>query len=330
MVLCIRPALVVLLIGASWGLAQSPAKKDAHRPSHAEVRLSDGSLVRMNVLQENLELMTKYGKLSIPFSDIRRIEFGHHLPDGVEPQISEAIKLMGSTVYKHREDAARELIQLGVLAYPAVQKAARSADLEVAQRASAIIKRIGEKVPPDKLQIKLEDSVQTGDFSISGRIVSPSIKVRSAHFGEFDLKLAELRSIHLRGNSGDVELTIDAAHHGSVPDQWLDSGVLVDNNLKMIIHSEGQVDLWPQGPGQYMTTPKGYNTAGKGGVFMAGSLLGRVGNNGKVFVVGERYEGVPDQEGKIYFHIVPSPWNNASTGSYKLRIRTDYVALSGR
>jgi len=77
-----------------------------------------------------------------------------------------------------------------------------------------------------------------------------------------------------------------------------------------------------------MTSPKGYNTAGKGGVFMAGTLLGRIGANGKIFVIADRYEGVPDQEGKVYLHIVPSPWNNASSGSYKVRIRTDYVALS--
>jgi len=240
-----RCALLVPLLWASWGFAQSGENKDAPRANQAEVRLTDGSLVRMIVLQENLELMTKYGKLTIPFRDVRRIEFGHHVPDGVAPQINEAIKLMGSTVYKHREDAAKELVQLGVLAYPSVQQAARSGDLEVAKRAQVILARIGEKVAPEQLKIKIDDTVQTADFSITGRIVSPSIKVRSAHFGDFDLKLAELRSVHLRSNAGDIEVTVEADKHGSVADQWLDTGVVVDPNLKLAITSEGQVDLWP-------------------------------------------------------------------------------------
>ena len=73
--------------------------------------------------------------------------------------------------------------------------------------------------------------------------------------------------------------------------KWLDSGVIVDPNQRLLILGEGQVDLWPQGPGQYMTGPKGYSTAGKGGTFMAGALIAKVGEHGKAFFVGERYEG---------------------------------------
>ena len=63
---------------------------------------------------------------------------------------------------------------------------------------------------------------------------------------------------------------------------------------------------------------------------MAGTLLGRIGDSGKAFVIGESYEGIPEREGKLLLHIVASPWNNDSTGSYRVRIRTDYIALSGR
>ena len=30
--------------------------------------------------------------------------------------------------------------------------------------------------------------------------------------------------------------------------------------------------------------------------------------------------GSVGEEGKLYFHIVPSPWNNASSGSYRVRV----------
>lgn len=326
----LKSATVLSLSLISLGLLQAQETSEPAKPLQAEVRFGDGSLVRMTILQESLEVMTKYGKLSVPLSDIRRIEFGLHLPDGVEPQIVEAIKLMGSEVYRHREDAARDLVKLGHWAYPSVRKAARSSDLEVAQRAQGILKRIGEKVPPDQLRIKCEDSIQTNEFAITGRVVTPTIKARSTHFGEVTLKLSDLRSLHIRSGTGETEVVVDAAKYGSATDQWMDAGMVVDASLRLVIQSSGQVDLWPQGPGQYMTGPKGYSTPGKGGTHMAGSLLGRVGEAGKVFLIGDRFEGVPGEEGKVFLHIVPSPWNNASTGSYRVKIATDHVALSGR
>lgn len=323
----LKPALVLsfLVLTIPLGQAQEPAN-----PLQAEVRFGDGSLVRMTILQESIDVMTKYGKLCVPLRDIRRIDFGLHLPEGVEPQITEAIKLMGSQAYRQREDAARDLVKLGHWAFPSVQKAAQSADLEVSQRAQGILKRIGEKVPADQLRTKLDDSIQTVEFPVTGRIVTSTVKARSTHFGDVTLKLSDLRSLHVRSGSGEAEFVVDAAKYGSAVDQWMDTGVMVDPSLRLVVHGAGQVDLWPQGPGQYLTGPKGYSTPGKGGTHMAGSLLGRVGDAGKVFLVGERYEGVPGEEGKVFLHIVPSPWNNASTGNYKVKIATDHVALTGR
>jgi hypothetical protein len=211
-----------------------------------------------------------------------------------------------------------------------VQKASRSSDLEVAARAVSVMKRIAEKVPAEQLRPRLEDVIQTVEFNITGRILTQTFKAKSAHFGELSLKLSDLRSLNFRSSSPDGELTVDAGKHGSAPEQWLDTGLMVDPTLRLVVQASGQVDLWPQGPGQYMAGPKGYSTPGKGGVFMAGSLLGRVGENGKVFLIGERYEGIPTDEGKVFLQIVPSPWNNASTGTYRVKMSVDHVALTGR
>jgi len=324
-----RWSSLTALVVVSLSHAQEPTRKPA-QPNHAEVRFGDGSIVRVLILQESVDVMTKYGKLTVPIRDIRRIDFGLHLPEGVAPQIEAAIKQMGSSVYKQREGAVKDLVGLGHLAFPYVQKAAGSNDLEVAQRAVHVVKRISENTPPENLQLKMVDTIHTVEFPITGRIVSSSIKAHSAHFGELSLKLSDLRSLSIRGASGEFLVTVDAAKYGSQSEKWMDSGMTVDPNLRLIMKSEGQVDLWPQGPGQYLAVPKGYTTAGKGGTHMAGTLLGRIGDSGKVFVIGESYEGIPEREGKLFLHIVPSPWNNDSTGSYRVRVRTDYIALSGR
>src|ERR1700677_3323242 len=86
---------------AGMGLAQE-GKKDAPRPILAEGRLGDGSLVRISILQENLDVMTRYGKLTVPFSEIRRIDFGLHLAEGVGNKIDTAIKHLGSDAFPAR------------------------------------------------------------------------------------------------------------------------------------------------------------------------------------------------------------------------------------
>jgi hypothetical protein len=55
-----------------------------------------------------------------------------------------------------------------------------------------------------------------------------------------------------------------------------------------------------------------------------GTLVGRIGEDGTPFVIGERYTGRPVRSGKLYLHIGPSPWNNASTGAYRVRIASGH------
>jgi len=327
-----RTALALALClsaAASPSLAQEATTSPA-RPSNAEVRFGDGSVVRMSLLQESLEVQTKYGKLTIPVCEIRRVEFGLHVPPEVSQQITQSIKRLASDVYKERDSATKELIQVGHFAFPMLQKASGSGDQEVAYRAVGLIKQISERVSPELLKLRDEDVIHTAEFTVIGRITSQSLKAHSPHFGEVTLKLSELRTMHVKQQGGKQELVLDAAKHGSALDQWCDTGITVDNALRMMITSDGQVDLWPQGPGQYLTAPKGYNTAGKGGQFMAGSLIGRIGENGKAFYIGDRFEGPATEEGKLYLQIVPSPWNNASSGTYRVRINTDHVAVTSR
>jgi len=281
----------------------------------------------MTLLQENLEVQTKYGKLTIPLHEVRRVEFGLHIPADVNTQINNSIKRLASDVYKERDNASKDLVQVGHFAFPMLQRASRSGDQEVAYRAVSVIKQISERVSPELLKLREEDVITTAEFTVIGKITSPTIKAHSPHFGDVNLKLSELRTLFMRQQGGKLELVVDAAKHGSALDQWCDTGIVVDAGQRIVVNSDGSVDLWPQGPGQYMAAPKGYNTAGKGGQFMAGALIAKVGESGKPFYVGDRYEGTAPEEGRLYLLIVPSPWNNASIGQFRVRIQTDHVAL---
>jgi hypothetical protein len=238
--------------------------------------------------------------------------------------IAKSIKRLASEVYKERDMAGKDLVHVGHFAFPLLQRVSKSTDQEVAYRAAGLIKQISERVPQDLLKLREEDVIHTAEFIVIGKIMSHMVKAHSPHFGEVSLKLSALRAMQVRQRDGKAEVVMDAAKHGSTPDQWCDSGIMVDTGQSLAITGSGQVDLWPQGPGQYMATPKGYNTAGKGGQFMAGALIGRIGEHGKPFYIGDRHDGTTNEEGKLFLQIVPNPWNTPSAGSYRVSIATSY------
>src|SRR5262249_17295074 len=106
--------------------AGGDSKKESPGTSEAEVRFADGSNVRVLILQQSLEIVTKYGKLTVPAAEIRRIEFGLPLTEETTRRVDEAIRRLGSDTFNQREAATKELLALGPQAYPALKTAARS------------------------------------------------------------------------------------------------------------------------------------------------------------------------------------------------------------
>ena len=76
----LRPIVVLLLLcWAGAGLAQTTPKKDAKPTNEVEVKFGDGSTVRMVILQETVDIVTKFGKLTVPMTEVRKVDLGIHL-----------------------------------------------------------------------------------------------------------------------------------------------------------------------------------------------------------------------------------------------------------
>src|SRR5262249_12121245 len=274
--------------------------RDKSLPNAAafELRFAVGSPVQMTVMDHSLGIPTRFGKLTVPWTEVRRIEFGLRYPDGVLNKIETAVAQLGSPDFKTREAAQAELLRHGELAYPHVLKAAREGTPETMKRARAIAEQMREKIPEEKLHIKPYDTVQTGDFPIVGRIDALVFKARSPVFGDATVKLAELRSLRSLFTAGDVDLTLDAAHYGLAHENWLETEIELSGQ-SLEIRADGKVDLYPMGGerGFYVATPDGARPGGRPTLFPSGALLGKVGKEGKVFLVGSKYDGVPPGEG---------------------------------
>jgi hypothetical protein len=306
--------------------SESKAPKEKRQPvdpTAVEVRLSDGSRVHMNILQGSLEIETKYGKLITPTADLRRLEFGIRTPPEVVKRIEDAIKRLGNDSYQEREKAVKELIAIGATAYVPLYQAAKSKDAEVTRRANQALDEIRKKVPESKLRVREDDLIQTAEFTIVGKVLNPTIRTKSAIFGETQLNISDLRGIRWLGLQAEIEVVIDATKYAVNAAQWMDTGLELGEGDELAITASGQVDLLVNG--QNVTGPAGNPQFGvaPGTSHPPGALLGKIGPSGQTFLIGENFKGSAKGEGKLYLQIAPSPWarhGNAVSGSYTVKI----------
>lgn len=342
--------IAIILAGTASGQDKQPKSPPADKPDHnqVEVRFADDSVVKMALLQSSIEVTTRYGKLTLPVNEIRRIDFGLRVPEETTKRVEAAIARLASPDIKQRDSAQAELADLKELAYPALQKAARSTDSEVALRAKEAMKTISQSVPAQQLRQSRNDTIVTVEFTIVGRVETPILKARTPYFGDANLKLFELRSMRWVGGSHDAKLMVDAAKYGAAQEAWLDTGVEVRSGAMLQVAAAGRVELGAQngfpgggnvvGPdGLFQRGGRGFNAnaqgfgpggrGGRGGPAAArgssmspGTLIGRIGENGSTFVLGSRYVAPAHEDGKLYVRIVPSADGSPATGSYDVRV----------
>jgi hypothetical protein len=205
------------------------------------------------------------------------------------------------------------------------------------------VQKLQAKHTKKELKTTLDDRVVTPTQTIVGRILTASVKTKADYFGEMEHKLANMKTLRSMPKRGqDVEVAVDASKYGN-QNQWLETEYQVDNRFPISITAKGQVDVWPQQGGQYIVGPAGLQASnnnpwgGRGMIMMgkriagpinpqmhAGMLLGKIGENGEPFPIGDRYEGTPEAEGKLYLHIGPSPWNQVMSGSFDVKISRKY------
>jgi hypothetical protein len=175
-----------------------------------EVHFNDDSNLKVKLRDEKIDLVTPYGKLTIPAGDIRRIEFATRIPDEVVKKIDAAVANLGKEDFRTREAATTELTALGAAAYSALLKAAQSTDAEVKKRAEELLAKLREEVPEEKLEIKPYDIIHTEHSKIAGRISASSLKVNTAQFGDLPMKLSDVRSLNVPGAEPEHTTTAEA------------------------------------------------------------------------------------------------------------------------
>lgn len=171
--------------------------------SEVEVRFIDGSTMKVKLLDEKLELVTKHGTLQIAVADVRGIELATRIPPADADKARAAALALGSPEHKVRDQATADLKAIGPRAFGAILKAAESEDPEVAQRAEELIAFMKGKYSEGRLEVRDKDVVQTEDSKIAGTLSAASLRISTFQFGELRMKLADVQSIGDTGEEDD-------------------------------------------------------------------------------------------------------------------------------
>jgi hypothetical protein len=203
-----RLLAAVVLVAAPAARADDEPKKPA-RPGEApiEVKLTDDSVVKLTLLDSSVEFVTPHGKLTIPVSEIRKVELGLRIPDDVAAVIRAAAADLGSSQFRKREEAMVILLKYREKSYPALKEAAKSADAEAAKRAEELIEKLEAIVPKNRLELPDYDVIHTDLSKIAGKIVAPTLRARSFTFGDVPLKLSDVAAMSVNGFKDKDEVT---------------------------------------------------------------------------------------------------------------------------
>jgi hypothetical protein len=322
--LTLAGAVVALSMAAARPPSSTDDKAAKDKPDNAapELRFADNSSVRLALLQDKIEVQTRYGKLIVPLADIRTIDFAVRVPADVTRRLEAAATDLASEDVQTRAKASAELLALKELAWPVVQGLAKSTNKDLARRAIELQEKLHSQLSEEQRNMRAYDVVRTDAFTINGTILGTGLKARSPYFGEVEVKLANLRSYRrMRANDMDRELVVNAAKYGlQQPRTWLDTGIELDGETGVSIKASGEIDL-QGGNGQFKSSPAGNGQFGnRGETFLPGALVGRIGEKGPEFLIGDHHDSRSGERGKLYLRICGGPWGNQSVGEYKVKI----------
>ena len=196
--------------GAGGQAAEGDTENDLALTSdgkHVNVRFADGSVLKLDFKQETYDVVTPYGKLSIPAKDLRLVELAPRVPEEIARQIEEAVANLGSPQFEIREKAAADLIKIGPLGYSVLLRFAEPKDLEVAARMEEILDQVRAKLPDEQAEPRKWDVIHTSHSQISGRIEVSVVKAVSPQFGDVTVRLADVRDMYFPGEMEATDLS---------------------------------------------------------------------------------------------------------------------------
>jgi LCCL domain len=171
----IRGAGLVGMAGGLRAADEKPAVK-AGGPTW-EVRLADGKVQKVTVVDETITLDTSFGSLKIPSKDVKRIEFGIRYSETEKKLIGEAVGEVTAADARTREHGKDVLLQFGPKGYPLVLRLSQK--VQTNPHLIQVLDKLKAGIPEQDETLRDCDMIYTADESkLAGTLASESVRVK--------------------------------------------------------------------------------------------------------------------------------------------------------
>jgi len=314
---------------------------NAQDKNQAEVRITlrDGSLFNGSTNLPTVDLVTKYGKLTIPFASVSYIEVGITPDKANESKIIDLISKLSNESIDIRKAAYEELIQKNVGAIPVISNYIYS---EKYQPVSFTEFTVDGALTELKGKYSIDDNFNEEDiisidyqYLMGGTYSFKSIDLKT-EFGTLAIpkdKMKKIEVIYIPGSeSAAKSYILQASKHisGNTSGGWLKTGIMVKKGQTLNFIASGEVVLQSLSGGKY--NPDGvagtasnyeyddYSYGSTGTYPQYGNLVYKVGENATALKAGSKCSRVADGNGYLYISIYETVYNSANTGSYNVKV----------
>jgi hypothetical protein len=163
-----------------------PVEKEKPPEMGWEVRTPDGKQQKVTPLDSELTVETKFGTAKVPMREVKKVEFGMRPSDEQKKKLADALADVIGGTGRVRERGKETLIDSGLTAYPAVQRAMKTAPKEALPHLGVVAEKLKRLIGPDDDDPTDADVVLTTDGSrLCGKLVPEGVRVK---VGEADAK----------------------------------------------------------------------------------------------------------------------------------------------
>jgi hypothetical protein len=308
-----------------------PAPKDDSRIIRA--RFSDGTVLLGELLLDDLEIETAFGKLVVPRTQLLGFSPGLDSRGRFDDRLDEWITALTSTDQANAAAAERELMRLGPAVVDELGRRAKELEGDAAKRLSALADRLREASSEVWLDDRStrplirKDRIRTTSFTIVGRIVPQSLRFESK-YGQLEVALGDIVGVE-RPSENELD---DVAKTLSVTGQNITlmkkTGVSVRKGDRIIVKASGMIKR-TAATSTYVSSPDGssrFGTHPTDPQIQGGTLIAKIGNRDKVIKVGSNAAFVAENDGVLSFGIAMRQnyvGRYQFPGEYKVQLRVE-------
>ncbi len=334
---------ITLAIALTLGLSALAQQK----PVELKLNLLDGNVITGTSSMGDVELMTAYGKLTIPVANVSTIKVGIGKDKAIYDKAMSQLKILNtSTNEDTRKGAYADVLKLGVKAIAAVNDF--SSDPKNIDENSTYVGEytvdglLSELHSANNIDDNADvDDIVTidGSYTMGGTFNFAKMDIKT-EYGNLSIPKEKIKTVEVSvinpPGSGDYTFKLLGSKNisGNQNGGWLKTGIILKQGQKFTITASGEVTLASlsnqkyKPDGSYTATNGTNYPAAAGGDYEGSVTYAAYGN--VVYHIGDasvetnkagaKFTGIAKTSGILYISIYETVFNAANTGSYTVKV----------